>query len=372
MPGSKCWFRVATFLCAIALTACGDSSTSADARPGLAPQKKGSPVGVWERRWQDAVGQPYFEVLEMFDDGVYVRHASGWSADRGRYSLDEGTLSFRSDANQRHNRDVQLVIRDGETMSLTLDSPTPSPVVEEWWRSGLRPNFTTVDIDGRHVPQGLPDLVAAAFTAEALPWQADALLTGVNVEEQQNGHYAVSFSFYSPSSVAELTVTVTPYDVGRRTGDGSRTSAAPLLPDFLDLREALAVAHAEGVSGPLRKARLSSYTNYGAAWLISTTSPRGVTISAESGERIDADVTGYVAHYEADWDRAGELWRQALQSYAGCDIGETRYLGNCETSRTMEHCLKSGGQWKKSDSHSIWGGYCDHLIDQRYNFPIQR
>ena len=47
------------------------------------------------------------------------------------------------------------------------------------------------------------------------------------------------------------------------------------------------------------------------------------------GERIEGDVTGYIAQYEADWDRMGEVWRKALDPYRP----KADDLGLCEVDR---------------------------------------
>ena len=81
-----------------------------------------------------------------------------------------------------------------------------------------------------------------------------------------------------------------------------------------------------------------------------------------TGERINEDVTGYVAQYEADWNRIGGVWRLMLQQYREEDDD----YGPCEPievwgrscipssvlkgitrlrSKTSSECRRLGGIW---------------------------
>ncbi len=345
-------------LSGLVLAGCGNAPSAGSGESGLTPPARNSPVGVWVREFQDGVGQHHLEVLEIYNDNTYSRHAQGWAADRGRYALSQGMMAFRSEANQRHNRDVRIDVRRGKTMTMTVMGPLPT--TEEWTRSLLQPIFPTVELDGRRVPQGLPGLAAMALASEVLSWRADAVPTGVRVQEQENGHYAVEFSYYSPSATELMRIDVTRYDIRRSTHDGSRTITAALPPDFLDLPETLAVATASGVGGPLKRASVQTYPRHGAVWSINTTAPRGANISAESGEQIRGDVTGYVAGYEEDWKRAGELWRKAMELYApkkedSYDSWKRERRRGATSKSTCEGTY--GGTWQRSPG-SPAGGFC--------------
>ncbi|MEM7223613.1 MAG: hypothetical protein AAF495_11575 [Pseudomonadota bacterium] len=269
-------------------------------------------IGIWERRFQDSVGQKYLEVLELYPDRRYVKH--GWAEDRGRYQVEGNQIGFRSDVNDRHTRDVEFEQTDDDRLKLVVTFPFR--MEEEWQRSTLTPNFRTIEIDGRHVPRALSGLMGAALISEALPWRADALPTWVRVEERQNGHYTVIFHFYSPSTVEEMRIRLSAYDIKRSTNDGSRTVTAALPPNFMDLPLIVSAAKRDGIAGALKKADLLSYEGYGAVWGLSTTARQGGYFAGETGERIRADVTGYVAQYNEDWRRINDQWRALLRQLA--------------------------------------------------------
>ena len=81
---------------AIALTVEGCGARD-DESGGTGVSAKATPVGVWERRYQDAVGQSYLDILELRDDGSYVTHGkSPYRSDRGASAFAAASInSFR-------------------------------------------------------------------------------------------------------------------------------------------------------------------------------------------------------------------------------------------------------------------------------------
>lgn len=308
-------------LCALVLAACGKGSEAAagghdPADPGKPPR----PVGIWEHRYSDAVGQAYRDVMDLRADGTYVVHAAGWMADRGRYTLDGDSLSLQSDTDARHTLTLQAAFRYGHMLLSWVPPGFEAQAqqfrkTDEWVPVAGPPNFPTVAIDGRAVPASLPETMASALQDIAVPWQSDALPVSIDVEELPNRNFEVDFGFYSPAAYEGMTVRMTAYDLKTNTFDQSRPDAAPLPPDFLDLPRIVADAKTAGVQGPLKRANLRLYDTYGAVWGLSTVA-EGAWIDAASGERINEDVTGYIASYNAQWDRINAQWRAMFKGRA--------------------------------------------------------
>ncbi len=112
-------------------------------------------------------------------------------------------MKFSSEVNQRHTRDVGFTL-DGD--KLTFKLTFPFPVQEEWTRFKQAPNFRTIDIDGRRVPRNLAGVLAVALVSEARPWRENAVPIWIRVEEVENGQYAATLHFYSPSTVEEMRI----------------------------------------------------------------------------------------------------------------------------------------------------------------------
>ena len=103
-----------------------------------------SPVGVWEIRYQDAVGQHYLDVLELRDDGGYSTHMqSKVPSDRGTYMLTDDTITFSSFVNPIFSRDIPYLLEDNVLRIMVGAPGIPEPVYADWQRSELV----------RHLPQ---------------------------------------------------------------------------------------------------------------------------------------------------------------------------------------------------------------------------
>ena len=155
---------------------------------------------------------------------------------------------------------------------------------------------------------------------------------------------------------------MTEHGTRKSVHDGSRTASAPLPPTFLDLPWIVEAARTQSFTGALKKADMRVYEGHGAAWMATFDGARtGATFSAETGERIEGDVTGYIAQYEADWNHAGEMWRKALEQYRkedndenGCDEAVWGTSG-CGYRYAVEgwkrNCRVSGGDWYGGGFH---------------------
>lgn len=162
---------------------------------------------------------------------------------------------------------------------------------------------------GRPLARDLPRLVHAA-TQRARTWQRDAVPVSLEFEYRDapnpsmRGPTAV-IQFFSADTGTGLRAIATPQ--GLQTSPVNQqvrwgTRSLPVL--FLDLPEAVRVARQSGLSsGPVSRATLRVWAPPGAppivAWMIGNR-----TVNAATGDIIPFDVTGYVASYNAAWQRA--------------------------------------------------------------------
>jgi hypothetical protein len=343
-------------LAAAALSAFGDSDAVA-AESSLS----GPLIGVWERTLRNDAGQDPVIVMELKTDGTYSVSGVPFVQDQGSFAITPvGALAFTSNVNPNRNR-LLAIKMDGEN-ALTLYTGVPFPYWEVWTRKQGGPNFLSVAVGGAEIPEALPLLMASALAAEAQPWREDALPTWIRVERMKSGDYQVALHFFSPSTNEEMRIVVTEHGASKSVHDGSRTASTPMPPTFLDLPRIVEAAGTQGFTGALKKADLRVYEGHGPAWMATFEGARaGATFSAATGERIEGDVTGYIAQYEADWNHAGEMWRKALEQYRkedndenGCDEAVWGTSG-CGYRYAVEgwkrNCRVSGGDWYGGGCH---------------------
>jgi hypothetical protein len=181
---------------------------------------------------------------------------------------------------------------------------------------------------GRALARDLPRLVHAA-TQRARTWQPDAVPVSLEFEYRDAPNPsvrgpAVVILFFSPRAGTGLRSTVTPQ--GLQTSPVNQqvrwgTRSLPIL--FVDLPEAVRAARQGGLSsGPVPRANLRVWAPSGAppivAWMIGNR-----TVNAATGEIIPFDVTGYVASYNAAWQRAAaalEALIRRTQPRPGTDV----------------------------------------------------
>lgn len=195
------------------------------------------------------------------------------------------------------------------------------------------PAATTVMLvtqpDGsRLLPRDIPELMHAA-TRRARLWRQDAIPVSLEFQhfDAQNPKLTkgprVVFSFSSPSEGAGLKLTVTTTDVSTFAfSQPVNWGGVSLPPVFVDLPAALRIARENGMKGPLGSARLRIYSPSGAppvlAWMVhSSSAGHGRTVNGATGEIIDYDVTGYIAAYNAQWERAAKGLRALTRNARG-------------------------------------------------------
>lgn len=173
--------------------------------------------------------------------------------------------------------------------------------------------LSTTEVSGQSLPVDLPEVVARARPV-AWSWRPDAELRWLEFDRpdsnQTGASLEVGLAFVSPATGAGLSITV--------GGDGTRFFAHDVvnwggdaIPDgFLDLPVAWAIARQHGLLPPLDRAGLRVWRPIDGepvlAWSVSAArgEPRGLNIDGVAGGRLDGDLSGYVAAYNAQWEAA--------------------------------------------------------------------
>jgi hypothetical protein len=202
--------------------------------------------------------------------------------------------------------------------------------------------FPTAEFEGKRLPVALAQFALLAQSNLAQAWRDDAILVAVEVEEHQSSDYALVLSFVSPRDNTGMQVRFTPHDSDMHYFRDVHWGDAPLPPDFVDLKPLLEAARKAGMRGALRKAELRVWKGAGPVWRIFPHGPRGVSFSALTGKRIEGDVTGYVAQYNADWNRAAKLWRKAMNRLGPNKEGYREY---CRSHTNFSGCELAGCKW---------------------------
>ena len=298
-------------------------------------------------------------VLTVNADGTFVQqsgNAGTWECtDAAR-----GAVTFRWRAGAFVNR--LAVSADGQQLSSTdpaqsyvsakrVSTGGTAQAAAEASRSALvlstRPDGT------RALPEDLPKLTRAA-TERARQWRADAIPVAIEFQHRDAPNPAmrgpeVQLSFLSPSEGTGLNVTVT--EGSARTFEHTQKvnwGTLALPPRFLDLPTVVGIARKNGMQGPVNRANLRIWSPPGAppvlAWMVGDKTVNGAT-----GEIIDFDVTGYLARYNAQWDRAAQGLRalmgsgQVAPSPSTSDEGKN-YMAIL-LARTPYTCAANGGTW---------------------------
>jgi len=218
--------------------------------------------------------------------------------------------------------------------------------------------------DGSHLlPKDLPQLMKVAMQ-RARQWHADAIPVLIEFQHQDAPNPAmrgpeIRLSFLSPSQGTGLHVTVT--TAGARTfafNQKVNWGTLALPPIFLDLPAAVRIARKNGMKGPLNRANLKIWTPSGAppvlAWMVGDKTVNGAT-----GEIIAFDVTGYVARYNAQWERAAQGLRALMLSARGAAAPSGSGAGKdpdplvnlLAIMNSTDHlsCAENGGYWYREE-----------------------
>lgn len=219
----------------------------------------------------------------------------------------------------------------------------------------------------RQLPRDLPELMQAA-TQRARLWRDDAIPVALEFQHREVPHPAmrgpeVRFSFLSPSGGIGLFVTVTAngahtFEVNQPRGWGT----VSLPPVFVDLPTAVRIVREQGMKGPINRADLRIWNPSSApailAWMVG-----GKTINGTSGEVIDFDVTGYIASYNAQWERAAQGLRALLRgarggasSESGGDFSFPNTGSSSDAPYDDGSRAREAYEQTAAESRAYWGG----------------
>jgi hypothetical protein len=274
-------------------------------------------IGTWQLR-----GSPTPMTWEIHANGTYELTANGSLVHAGSFQASNGQWRLKSpvweDGGSYELPDKNTFVGTGK-----LGPATWIRAVRAAPQAQRTPSKEAVLSIGGGLPKDVPEMMKAALK-RAQNWQKDALPVAVEFEEVDAPNPAawgpqVIFYFVSASSGKGFRVTV----AATRTSDfvfnqTVNWAAEPLPPVFVDLPAAFRIAREHGMKGAPRSASMRVYTVRGnppiLAWIVHPGNGEGKTINAATGEIIDFDVTGYIAQYNAQWQRAAKGLRALLRS----------------------------------------------------------
>ncbi len=191
---------------------------------------------------------------------------------------------------------------------------TPARSGHGRWRR-IMPELTlsTMEVSGQQVPTDLPALVERARTV-AWSWRPDAELRVLDFDRpdsnQSGASLEVDLGFVSPATGAGLSVTVATDGTRFFAHDVVTWGSDPIPDGFLDLPVVWAIGRQHGLQPPLDRAGLKVWRPGDGepvlAWGLSAArgEPRGLNIDGVTGGKLDGDLSGYVAQYNAQWEAA--------------------------------------------------------------------
>ena len=266
-------------------------------------------VGTWllEVRLPSAQG-PIAVWWTISADGSYVvdagpfSHAGSITAAASSFDLHAATSDYQ-DSGRYEIGDWATIVTYGQHG------------IGRWHRREPALRLEVASVNAQLVPVEVPAITDAA-RALARNWQPDALLSMIDYERPDSPNPqppSVRMSFFSPSTGLGMWVTVD--TEGTRFFGASRGGGIAIPNGFLDLPQAFAVARQYGVQPPLGRAMLRVWTPQGSepvlAWTVSGAGS-GINIDAVEGSRLEGDLSGYIADYNAQWEAAVAGLRRLL------------------------------------------------------------
>jgi hypothetical protein len=266
-------------------------------------------VGTWllEVRLPSAQG-PIAVWWSISADGSYVvdagpfSHAGSITAAASSFDLHAATSDYQ-DSGRYEIGDWATIATYGQHG------------IGRWHRREPSLQLEVASINAQLLPTGVPAITEAA-RALARRWQPDALLSMIDYERPDSPNPqppSVRLNFFSPSTGLGLWITVG--TEGTSFFGASRGGGIAVPNGFLDLPQAWAVARQYGVQPPLDQAMLRVWTPEGGdpvlAWTVSGTGS-GINVDAVEGNRLEGDLSGYIADYNAQWHAAVAGLRRLL------------------------------------------------------------
>ncbi len=311
-------------------------------------------VGTWllEVQLPSAAG-PVPVIWRIERDGRYIMdagdlsHSGRLTAFGGEWELNAETASFADGGNYEFQNWATLVTR-------------ARTGVGRWFRLEPRLVLNQVELSGQKLPTNVPAVVQNA-RAVAASWRPDATLVSIEFDRNDAANSFVQdqlqLSFTSPATGAGLVVWVEPTGTRFFVHDVVNWRTDDIPDGFLDLPAAWAVARQNGLLPPLKSAKLQIFEPQEdgliLAWSFTAArgETRGVNLDAVSGTKLDGDLTGYVAAYNAQWQAATAGLRKLFQrprrpSSSGVDFSSS---GGGSTSSDDDYDSGDSGGSSGSD-----------------------
>ena len=343
------------------LTACG-ASESAETTPCAAV------LGQWSWFTQGVVTfnadgtvvhEPGNEGSWQCDDAdrvaVSVHWQQGGFVNRLALSEDGHTLSSTDPS--------QAYVRGSRGAAATAAVPAGSPPTSTPSTGPLV--LATRTVNGQILAMDLPELMVQA-TLAARTWREDAVPVSLEYQYLDPPNPAlkgpsVRLAFLSLSDGTGQFITVTPKGSSVFTFNQPVTWGSLSLPGvFIDLPVAARIAIEHGAQRPMSGANLRVWSPPGAppvlAWMLG-----GKTLEGRTGEIIDFDVTGYVALYNEQWERAARGLRALLRAgrgggasggpsfYSGGDVPDSTAPYDDGSTDHVEH------ERNAAEARAYWG-----------------
>jgi hypothetical protein len=147
-----------------------------------------------------------------------------------------------------------------------------------------------------------------------------------------------------------------------------RWGTEPLPPVFVDLPAATRIAREDGLTGPVKRASLRVHSPGEApsvlAWMLHTGGPDGGrTVDGATGDLIDYDVTGYIAAYNAQWEKAAQGLRALMRSSRGPSSSSSDFeipgSGGDSSTPYVDPYDPEAYQKSVAEAAAYWGGNPD-------------
>ncbi|MEM7173439.1 MAG: hypothetical protein AAF530_24965, partial [Pseudomonadota bacterium] len=311
----------------------------------LLPSPEGPIPVLWEVRFDGSYNiyaGPYSH------SGQMEAYANGWS-------LDSETNDFQDMGSYRLQNWATLV---------THGSQGPG----RWHRYEPSLTLQTTDISGQLIPSNLPELVTQVQTPIA-SWRPDARLIAIDYRRpsasQANVKSKIDLSYASPASGAGLMVSLDTTGARFFVHDVVNWGEGEIPNGFLDLPTVWVMAQQHGLLAPLDRAGLKIWYPQDQdpvlAWTISTArgDTRGINLDAAAGIKLDGDLSGYVAAYNAQWQEAiaglKRLFRQPRRSSSSSfdfsfdSSDDSTSYDSDSTDSGSDYGVAAQGAWSSGD-----------------------
>ncbi len=286
-------------------------------------------VGTWLLEiWLPTPQGPIPVVWHIRPDGSYdveageLSHSGKMTAFDGKWQLEADTSDHKDQGSYQFQNWATL---------MTQGTLGPG----RWHRKAPNLRLEMSAFDEQQLPTGLPALVTQA-QAIAAGWRPDAELVSVNYERPDsnnlNAKPELKLRYRSPATGAGLVVSASPEGSGFFVHDVVNWGGEEIPDGFLDLPAVWSIARQHGLLPPLDRAGLRIWRPQQGdpvlAWTLSSArgETRGINLDAADGNKLDGDLSGYIATYNAQWQAAiaglKRLFQQPRRSSSYSDFSD--------------------------------------------------